>query len=233
MSTQLRCLVLAMLAIWIVPASASAQSFSCRDAFTPDEILICERPGLKKLDRELHALFVAKRDTASRFLRRMIREEHEAWRRSRHRCRTNVRCIRTHYRARLRELQVVLRRGAQPILRAEPETEPSREPAREPSIAPEREPERIREPQIQSGCTVYRDPGFRGENAHIEPNLQLAFFSGGWNDAISSLQVSDGCELVAHKNSLFRGDSIRFRQAARSLNADWNDRISSLECSCR
>jgi len=229
MSVHLRRLVLVMLAVWVIPTQASAQSFSCRDAFTPDEILICERPGLKKLDRELHALFVAKRDAAPRFLRYMIREEHEAWRRSRHRCRTNVRCIRVHYRARIRELQVVLRRGAQPILRAEPD----QGPAPDPGIAPEREPDRLTEPQVRPGCTVYRNRDFRGENAHIEPNLQLEFFSGGWNNAISSLQVSDGCELVAHQNSLFRGDSIRFRQAVRSLNQQWNNRISSLECSCR
>lgn len=265
MAFYLRGLVLACLAACFAPSGASAQSFNCREAFAPDEILICDRPGLRNLDRELHALYVQKLNAAPVFLQTMIREEQEAWRRSRHRCRNNVRCVRSHYRARLRELEVVLGQGTRPVRRSQiqPDTSDRIQPGTGERIRPEtddriqpgtgvpaqpdsggwirpdsrrqaqRVPAPVQGPTGRAGCTVYRETRFRGENALIEPNVQLAFFSGGWNNRISSLQVSQGCELVAYQNSLFRGRSIKFRQAVRSLNRDWNNKISSLECTCQ
>lgn len=108
MLSVLRGLALAAIAIWVPHSPASAQSFNCFEAYTPDEITICERPGLLSLDRELHSLYRKKLNQAPEFLRYMIREGQESWRRSRFRCRKDVRCIRVHYRARLRELQAVL-----------------------------------------------------------------------------------------------------------------------------
>lgn len=51
-----------------------------------------------------------------------------------------------------------------------------------------------------------------------------------WNDAISSVKVKKGCELVTYPHGGFQGKADKFHGDFRQVHP--NDSISSIYCSC-
>jgi hypothetical protein len=91
---------------------------------------------------------------------------------------------------------------------------------------------------------VYQHADYRGNALVLYPgdtldNLaNMTFEDGGrLNDSISSIRVEEGAEIYVYADSRFRGPVMRLAENARdltrrmlpdSINASWNDRISSL-----
>ncbi len=91
---------------------------------------------------------------------------------------------------------------------------------------------------------VYQHADYRGNSLVLYPgdsfdNLNDVRFEDGsrLNDAISSIRVDEGAEIYVYADSRFRGPVMRLTESVRdltrrmmpeSVNASWNDRISSL-----
>lgn len=180
--------------------SATSQTFDCETAYRPDERVICERPQLRRLDRQIASQFRDLMQTPDEHRRRLIRETQEAWESSRHRCRADVACIRMHYRVRLSELAAV--------------DEP---------VAP---PQRF-------VCTIYQHFGFEGRSLELAAGQDAGLLDERWNDTVSSIRVSRGCQLLIYSRSWYRGQSTRVVEDISQLQGYWNDRISSARCVCR
>jgi hypothetical protein len=85
----------------------------------------------------------------------------------------------------------------------------------------------------QPACVMFEHVNFRGRSIEMGPDDAVSFRGGQfWNDRVSSVFVRRGCTLVAYEHTGMRGDSIEIRRRARELGDDWNDRISSAECTC-
>jgi uncharacterized protein len=95
--------VVVLLVIISLLSPASAQSFSCRNADTRGEAIICDSPSLRALDVRMNRAYLrALRDDARRADR--IQNRQRAWIISRDRCRSEG-CVRQHYLERLGELR--------------------------------------------------------------------------------------------------------------------------------
>lgn len=178
---------LALAAIVLYSHAAAAQAVDCRDAYSPDELTVCERPALKALDTELGQLYERALRRAHDDLHYLIREEQAAFERARNRCRTQRRCIRRLYAARIRELSGLLGEDAQ-------------------APAP-----------VQAGCSLFRDPNFAGERIFINPNEQMSFWGTNWDNAVSSVRIGGNCRAVLHTRALFNGTDERFSSDTASL----------------
>jgi uncharacterized protein len=95
-------------AMLLPPVPAVAQSFDCRAARSPDELTICQDPGLARLDQQLATLY--HRDASN-----LEPEQRDAFQRheiyfinARRRCGENPRCIEASYRNRIGELAAML-----------------------------------------------------------------------------------------------------------------------------
>lgn len=108
MKSVIHALGFALFAILCLPGSSFAQSVDCNNAVTADELTICSAPRLRKLDRRLGKIHNSVLGAAPRELHYLIREEQAAWIRARNRCRTDRKCIRLHYRARMNELSAII-----------------------------------------------------------------------------------------------------------------------------
>ena len=91
---------------------------------------------------------------------------------------------------------------------------------------------------------VFQHADYRGYSLVLYPgdamdNLNDVRFEDGsrLNDAISSIRVEDGAEIYVYADSRFRGHVMRLTESVRdlthrpmpdSVNASWNDRVSSL-----
>jgi uncharacterized protein len=96
---------LALLAILALsPVTAQAQSFNCRAAFQPDEVLICQSPRLAALDERMSSLYFRLRNRLYGGARRALESEQAAWLRSRIGCGRDYGCIERHYRRRIAQL---------------------------------------------------------------------------------------------------------------------------------
>ena len=84
--------------------SASAQSFNCRYARTPDEIAICADGRLSRLDERLSNRFFRLRDSLYGPERARLDREQTAWLNARQQCGSDPGCIAATYRARIAEL---------------------------------------------------------------------------------------------------------------------------------
>ena len=92
-----------ILTIIAMVSPASAQSFSCRNADTRGEAIICDSPSLRALDVRMNRAYLrALRDDARHADR--IQNRQRAWIISRDRCRSEG-CVRQHYLERLGELR--------------------------------------------------------------------------------------------------------------------------------
>ena len=85
--------------------TAAAQSFNCRYAKKPDEVLICQDSYLSDLDEEMAGLYAYVRQGLSGRYRRALKREQASWLRSRMRCGYDFACIEAHYLDRIDELR--------------------------------------------------------------------------------------------------------------------------------
>lgn len=96
------------LACLLVPLMAShasqAQSFNCRLARAPDEILICQDEELSRLDERMSALYFETRNRAPAPVRAEMEADQADWLASRRVCGRDVRCVRAAYNVRIAEL---------------------------------------------------------------------------------------------------------------------------------
>lgn len=104
MKNALGAVALLVVGIWMTP-SAEAQSFNCGYAKKSDEVLICQRHDLSRLDEQMAAIFFDVKRYVSRPTWRAIRRDQKRWLSSRMRCGYNYRCVRNHYHARIRDLR--------------------------------------------------------------------------------------------------------------------------------
>lgn len=90
-------------ALWAAPGPARAQSFDCRKASTPDEIVVCSYEWLAMLDEYMGQRY---RDllNAPDVNRRILKQNQRAWLRSRASCAGRVACVARSYTQRLEEL---------------------------------------------------------------------------------------------------------------------------------
>jgi uncharacterized protein len=97
--------LLIVLAISSMPLAAQAQSFNCRTAERPDEILICQNPGLSRLDERMSSLYFTLRNRLAGAERRALETAQASWLESRIACGRDFQCIETRYQRRIAELR--------------------------------------------------------------------------------------------------------------------------------
>jgi len=95
---------LALAATILLPASAQAQSFNCRAAYQPDEVLICQSDRLSALDQRMSSLYFRLRNRLFGEERRALEAEQARWLRSRSACGRDFGCIQRHYERRIAQL---------------------------------------------------------------------------------------------------------------------------------
>jgi uncharacterized protein len=98
------CLFVVALAA-LLPHAAQAQSFNCRTADLPDEVLICQNPRLSALDERMSSLYFRLRNSLASAERRRLETDQSAWLRSRIGCGRDFRCIESHYERRIAQLR--------------------------------------------------------------------------------------------------------------------------------
>jgi uncharacterized protein len=86
-------------------SQALGQSFNCRTADRPDEVLICQRPDLAALDSRMSSLFFRLRNSLAGSARGRLVDDRQVWLRGRIACGGDARCIREAYEQRIRELR--------------------------------------------------------------------------------------------------------------------------------
>jgi len=203
MTILVRLGALALFALILSPQPSAAAAIDCDRAFTADELTICQRNGLMRLDRELASLFDDAMNAAHADLKYMLREGQASWLRARNRCARDRRCIRRHYRARIRELSGFLNEDA---------------------AAPA--------PQPPAGCILFSEANFGGESVTINPNQQVSFFGTEWDNKASSVRVGRNCRLTAFSRAFYNGRQIEYANHAADMGR-LNNRASSVQCACR
>lgn len=198
-----RFLTLAAIGVLLSTANLSAQMIKCNAAVTADEVTICSAKRLKQMDRQLGQILKAVLGEAHKDLHYMIREEHAAFLRSRNRCRTDRRCIRRHYKARINELSAMFD-----------------------------EPEEPEQPQVAEGCTIYKHVNFNGDHVIVPPGQQMSFFGTNFDNQASSVRLGRSCELQGFTRAFYNGRAESYRRDTAQFGA-MNDRISSVKCKCR
>ena len=89
----------------LVPSLAQAQSFNCRYARSPDEVLICQDRHLSRLDEVLSRTYFRLRNGLYGRERRRLRASQRRWLASRRDCGRDYECVEAHYRSRIRYLR--------------------------------------------------------------------------------------------------------------------------------
>ncbi len=85
------------LTILLMPLAAQAQSFNCRTADRPDEVLICQSSRLSSLDERMSSLYFALRNRLTGAERRALETAQASWLQSRIACGRDFQCIETRY----------------------------------------------------------------------------------------------------------------------------------------
>lgn len=93
-----------LLAACIVPSLAQAQSFNCRYARSPDEVLICQSDYLSSLDSRLSRIYFQLRNDLHGGARRRLVASQSRWLASRRGCGRDFGCVKRHYQSRIRAL---------------------------------------------------------------------------------------------------------------------------------
>src|SRR5215204_3066635 len=96
-------LLAASASLW--PDMAGAQSFDCRNARSPDELMVCRDPGLARLDQELATLQRSETDKLPKEARPGFDENAALFQNARRRCGESYRCLEQSYRNRIKEFQ--------------------------------------------------------------------------------------------------------------------------------
>jgi uncharacterized protein len=97
--------ILCALAISLTPLAAQGQSFNCRTADKPDEVLICQSPRLGRLDEQMSSLYFTLRNRLGGAERRALETAQASWLESRFACGRDFQCIETRYERRIAELR--------------------------------------------------------------------------------------------------------------------------------
>jgi uncharacterized protein len=101
------CRIVCLLALLFVPLmswTAQAQSFNCRRAEQPDEVLICQSARLSALDERMSSLYFRLRNRLRGRARRVLEAEQQEWLQSRIACGRDYGCIESHYLTRIAQL---------------------------------------------------------------------------------------------------------------------------------
>jgi S1-C subfamily serine protease len=88
----------------LFPFAASAQSFNCRTADRPDEVLICQDSGLSALDERMSGLYFELRNRLRGSERRTLEVAQSAWLASRTACGRDRQCVEVRYQQRINQL---------------------------------------------------------------------------------------------------------------------------------
>lgn len=99
-------LFVAAASLW--PATAAAQSFDCRSARSPNELVICREPGLARLDQQLAALQRSEIGKLPNEDRQAFEDHGVLFLNARRRCGESRRCIEQSYINRIKEFQEFL-----------------------------------------------------------------------------------------------------------------------------
>jgi uncharacterized protein len=97
-------LVLLASTVALIGLPAHAQSFNCRYAKSPDEVLICQDPRLSALDERMSSLFFRLRNRLYGRARAGLDADQAAWLRGRMACGRDAACIARAYQERISEL---------------------------------------------------------------------------------------------------------------------------------
>uniref|UniRef100_H3B493 Syncollin, tandem duplicate 1 n=2 Tax=Latimeria chalumnae TaxID=7897 RepID=H3B493_LATCH len=88
--------------------------------------------------------------------------------------------------------------------------------------------------------SYYYDQSCTGKYLDAMNGDDFPFIPLGWNNRISSLVVSNRCELLVWSISPKRGSKRRFtgvvyhlKEVQKGLFGNWNDSISSYYCTCK
>jgi uncharacterized protein len=93
-----------MIAVLPPSFAVQAQSFNCRTADRPDEVLICQNARLSSLDEEMSSFYFRLRNALSGSERRALEAGQRRWLQSRINCGRDFDCIEALYERRLRFL---------------------------------------------------------------------------------------------------------------------------------
>lgn len=99
-----RAVFISLLAACAVPSLVQAQSFNCRYARSPDEVLICQDDRLSSLDVELSQTYYQLRNSLRGGARRRLQASQARWLASRKRCGRDYGCVERRYQSRIRAL---------------------------------------------------------------------------------------------------------------------------------
>ena len=105
--TRLPRFLLGTLLLTLASAPASAASFPCEKAETPDEKAICAHRPLHDLDVEMATRFEILRAMLPMGGNAKLREDQETWLTERRACAGDVACLKQAYEARLKVLRAV------------------------------------------------------------------------------------------------------------------------------
>jgi uncharacterized protein len=92
----------------LLPSAAMAAqscSFNCNTAETPDEVMICQRADLCRLDIQMSALYFSLRNSLTGGRRSNLVADQSQWLRDRIGCGGDYACLNTSYQTRVRQLQ--------------------------------------------------------------------------------------------------------------------------------
>lgn len=96
---------LSLLTASIVPSLAHAQSFNCRYARSPDEVLICQDEHLSNLDVTLSQTYFRLRNSLCGAARDRLEASQSRRPASRKDCGRDYGCVERHYQSRISELR--------------------------------------------------------------------------------------------------------------------------------
>jgi uncharacterized protein len=94
--------ILAVCTFFATPLAA--QSFNCRDAEKPDEVLICQNPQLAALDERMASMYFRLRNNLAGEARAKLEADQTTWLRERYGCGRDAGCIRGLYERRIAQL---------------------------------------------------------------------------------------------------------------------------------
>ncbi len=87
--------------IMMTPFAAQGQSFNCRTADRPDEVLICQSNRLSALDEQMSALYFTLRNQLSGSARRALEISQQRWLQLRIDCGRDFGCLEAAYERRI------------------------------------------------------------------------------------------------------------------------------------
>jgi uncharacterized protein len=87
--------------VLFIPFPGQSQSFNCRTADRPDEVLICQDTRLSALDERMSSLYFTLRNQLFGSERRALEDSQRRWLRARIECGRDFQCIEGLYRRRI------------------------------------------------------------------------------------------------------------------------------------